>query len=261
MMNEDFEKLNEETFCLRFELEAMANNLLRQKAERWVPGYVWDTIDVEHKARYHLACQFVRGKSVLDIAGGSGFGAFMLANEGDAKEVTSCDLDSQSVKYSDLKYPSPKIVRSVANAEEYVKKNYFDVIVSFETIEHLPDYKRFIDNVFESLNANGCFIVSTPIVKATRTICENPYHVIEWSFDDFQKILKERFKVESIYLQSIRLEEKEPSIFSRVNNKVRRVLFHKQEVQKPVDPIPVKLNNQYNLQQIISGYQIVVCKK
>ncbi len=50
--------------------------------ERFVPSNVSDLLELEHHKRYEFACRYSRGKSVLDIACGSGYGSRMLLEAG-----------------------------------------------------------------------------------------------------------------------------------------------------------------------------------
>ncbi|RIZ72125.1 MAG: class I SAM-dependent methyltransferase, partial [Methylococcales bacterium] len=55
----------------------------------------------------------------------------------------------------------------------------FDVIVSFETIEHLPNPEKYLSAVSKMLKADGAFIVSTPVRTKGRLTDKpaNPFHV------------------------------------------------------------------------------------
>jgi 2-polyprenyl-3-methyl-5-hydroxy-6-metoxy-1,4-benzoquinol methylase len=109
-----------------------------------------DPTVLEHIARYDLAKPFCEGEKVLDCACGSGYGAKMLNAEG-------LDVSAEAVEFAIDTYG---IRAGVFDLENGLPDVQFDVITSFETIEHLinPDY--FLSDV-----AKKCkyFIFSIPL--------------------------------------------------------------------------------------------------
>jgi 2-polyprenyl-3-methyl-5-hydroxy-6-metoxy-1,4-benzoquinol methylase len=251
----------DEQFALKFEIEALADLTIHGKAERWVPGFIWPLNEREHLSRYNLASAHVQGKTVLDLASGSGYGSFLLATEGKASEVVACDLDQSAIRYGNARYSHPRVKRFVENAEEFQRPDYFDVVVSFETIEHLQNYQKFLQNVRTSLVNNGKLIISTPIVANTRTNCRNPYHKIEWSFQDFQMLIREFFVIEETYVQSLQFALPTRNIAQRISDKVARVISNEQNQLPLINPLPEKLLHPEPKRTIVDGYQIIICRK
>lgn len=244
-------------YCLQYEFDVLAEFITKGHVERWVHNCISQKIEAEHLERYRYAMQYTENKKVLDIAGGSGYGTFLLATDGNAREVHSVDLDEKAVTYADLKYNHPNITRKVGNAVTYVQEAYYDLIVSFETIEHVGDYQTFLDNLHKSLAPNGHLIISSPVVKQTTTDNINKYHTIEWSFHDFQKLLQDKFEIKEVYVQSVILTSdlKDP-LFSRIKRKILNESYV--ERKKSVFE---KYTNQYTPNEIEAGYQMVHCVK
>jgi 2-polyprenyl-3-methyl-5-hydroxy-6-metoxy-1,4-benzoquinol methylase len=249
------EELLEELFCVKFETKALADIYFRNEAERWVHTFINERNEKEHLDRYNFVKEFTNGKKVLDIACGCGYGSYLIANEGNAKEVVAIDLDSDSIRYGNHRFNNPAIKRYIDDAQEYIKESEFDVIVSFETIEHLPKFDQFLKNMSKSLKDDGFFYVSTPIVKKTRTNCVNPFHVIEWSFEDFHKIINGNFNIEEIYLQDINCKNLKPkkTIFAKLFQSISN------KINKPI--IFEKYTNQIKINKISKGYQMLKCSK
>lgn len=249
--------IKEELFCLKFEMEAMSQLLIYSNAERWIYKKMLPVGEEQHLNRYRFAKKFTEDKLVLDIAGGCGYGTFFLATEGNPKEVHSLDLSDESVRYARYRYPHQKITRFIGDAEVYRKENFYDIIVSFETVEHLKKYEQFIENLYSSLKPNGTLIISTPITNKTTQNNINPYHVIEWDFLDFQKLLKKHFTIEEVYVQNILLKKDIINSFGkRVINK-----FFPNRYKKDNDTTVIKYTNQYDPKEMVFGFQILVCKK
>lgn len=254
--------MQEELFALNFELRALSDVLLRGEAERWVPKFLTTVFENEHIDRYKLAINYVAGKRVLDIACGSGYGSYLLATEGNADEVLAGDISEDSIRYGNHRYPHPKITRIIADGEKFSKLEYFDVIVSFETVEHLRNPELLLKNVDQSLTDKGQFLISTPIAPKTTKKCANPYHVIEWSFQDFQELLSKYFDIESVYVQNLYLHRTKPSLTKRIYTKVVNSLYPERVQHGSLHTNKLeKYTGQYPIDKILSGYQLLVCRK
>ena len=113
--------------------------------ERFVTGESGE-IAHEHYLRYLFAMQFCVGKDVLDIASGEGYGSSMLGQV--AGTVHGTDLLAEAVDYATQHYSSDSIRFSVGDARQIPHADAsFDVVVSFETIEHIAEHERFLDEV------------------------------------------------------------------------------------------------------------------
>ncbi|WP_430406167.1 class I SAM-dependent methyltransferase [Fluviicola sp.] len=253
---DNIHEIIEENFCLKFELDSLADHMLFGKHERWVHGFMNKYGDELHVKRYEFAKNHISGKRVLDIAGGSGYGTYYLAENGNPLEIHSVDLSEDSVRYAKHRYPNEKITRFVDNAETYENKDYYDVVVSFETIEHLPGYEEFLKRIVASLKPGGKLIISTPVTSITSKDNINQFHVIEWSFDDFHTLIKKHFKIDEVYTQNIFMESDIADTFIK---KIRFKLNPKKFHYFDADLKPFK--NDINLKKINSGFQLLVCTK
>src|SRR5262249_48518815 len=98
----------------------------------------WGEAGADHMARYLFAGQFVAGKRVLDVGTGMGYGAAMLLSAG-ASSVTAFDIDETTVGQARQRFGCEGIEFCVGNSETFDSTlSGFDVIVSFENIEHIP---------------------------------------------------------------------------------------------------------------------------
>lgn len=162
--------------------------------ERFLPG-VEGQIEMEHLHRYIAAMQLCKGKAVLDIASGEGYGCYMLAQV--AKSVVGVDIDPDSVKLATEKYGSDKISFKVGSCSAIpVPDHSLDVLISFETIEHIAEQEEFVQEVKRVLKKEGIFIVSTPDRVAATPLDSppNPYHIRELYREEFYHLLKKYYK-------------------------------------------------------------------
>jgi SAM-dependent methyltransferase len=167
--------------------------------ERMVP----DKADVktfwEHIYRYRFATKFARGKVVLDIACGEGYGSAALKRAGAAK-VIGVDLSEEACAHVRSKYD---IETRVGDAEAIpLDDSSVDLVVSFETIEHVGKPARFLDEIKRVLRPNGIVVISTPNRDPYhRDTPNNPYHCSELALREFAELCNARFKCLSYFYQ------------------------------------------------------------
>src|SRR4051794_25160393 len=133
--------------------------MLDNTGERMVPeasngGTFW-----EHIERYRFSLPYVRGKRVLDIACGEGYGSAALL-KGGAKAVTGVDVAEEACAHAREKYGVNAIVGSAEAIP--LPDASVDVVVSFETIEHVPNMNAFMAECHRVLVPGGRIIISTP---------------------------------------------------------------------------------------------------
>lgn len=146
----------------------------------------------EHLVRYEFAKQFVKNKKILDIACGSGYGTKMLANAG-AGKVIGIDADENTIKYAQKKYAHQNVEYLAGDAEKIEQgSNLFDVIISFETIEHLQNPNKFLSELARVAKRDGLVIISTPNKDVFKQ--KNPFHLKEFSKNEFVEIISKYFK-------------------------------------------------------------------
>src|SRR2546428_3758983 len=142
-----------------------------EAVERIAPGFFADWIEAEHLARYRWAARWVRGKSGLDVACGTGYGSDVLRRAG-ARRVVSVDLSASALGFARRRYPGPLYIRADALALPLTGES-FDMVNSLETIEHLADPLRFLTKVRPLLPAGGLLAPSMPNSAPTEGL--NPY--------------------------------------------------------------------------------------
>jgi len=169
--------------------------------ERIIPDETAPGIVAIHLKRYDFARSLTRGKRVLDVACGVGYGSRYLAEV--ATSITGVDIDRWSVAYAKKRYtdlPNVSFIEGDALRLPF-EGHTFDVICSFETIEHVPNADLFLKEVKRLLTPTGIFIVSTPAARHTTSTPKNPHHVQEWTPHDFKALLSEHFPQVQLYSQ------------------------------------------------------------
>lgn len=179
--------------------EAEHTDRLEATGERLIPeAYAGQVVLAEHLARYRLAARLAPGRRVLDAACGEGYGTAMLA-AGGAASVVGVDVDERTVAHARRRYGLDVRVGDVTNLP--FGEAEFDLVVSFETIEHVADPEVALSEFARVLAPDGLMIVSTP--NAREYLIDNPFHQREFTSEEFFAALEGRFStVRPLYQQN-----------------------------------------------------------
>jgi 2-polyprenyl-3-methyl-5-hydroxy-6-metoxy-1,4-benzoquinol methylase len=157
--------------------------------ERVTPGEFNDHVEREHIARYQFAKRFCAQKRVADIACGTGYGMRILAET--ASQVDGYDKEALCGN-------------QVLDLEKDSWTKRYDVVVSFETIEHLANPEFFLENARRTA---GLLVVSTPIGEFRGY---NPHHKQVWTLPQFQGLLHKFFRCEYYYQDGEMIHDQRP---------------------------------------------------
>jgi SAM-dependent methyltransferase len=164
--------------------------------ERYVPGTPGE-IAYEHWHRYAFAQRFAAGKRVLDAACGEGYGTALLAAA--AADAIGVDVDPAAVAHARARYGDRAGLRyeeGSVTALAFADAS-FDVVVSFETIEHLAagDQPRMLAQFARVLAPGGILLLSSPNRRrySDERNFRNPFHLHELYRDELSRLLDPEF--------------------------------------------------------------------
>lgn len=153
-----------------------------------------------HIARYQFARKYVKKLVVADIACGAGYGAAILAKRGGASRVIGVDIDPDTIKYAREIHAGKRIRHLCTSGDTLgLPDASVDLVVSFETIEHVPGDRALLAEFARVLRPGGRLICSTPNQWPLDIA---PYHTREYDRASFKKILNRKFKVLQLYIQN-----------------------------------------------------------
>ncbi|HEY6947168.1 MAG TPA: methyltransferase domain-containing protein [Candidatus Acidoferrum sp.] len=178
------------------ELRSLAERLW---PERIIPAATPFQAFSEAGMRYAFAAEYAKGADVLDVACGTGIGTNLLRLAG-AKTATGIDLSEECISVARKLYEGCNFLAADGCAYSFPEGS-FDVIVSFETIEHVSHPQRFLDNCQRMLRASGVLVLSTPNFSVSR-FAPNPYHVREFEPEELWGLVRERFKDVAVFGQN-----------------------------------------------------------
>lgn len=170
--------------------------------ERFVPGEGGARIAYEHYHRYFFARRLAAKKVVLDLGCGAGYGSNLLAEVAD--HVTGIDLSPEAVDHARSVYRRANLDFLTGDCRDTrLPERQFDLIVSFEMIEHLAEHDQLLAQVLRLLKSDGVFVVSSPDKEfySDAEGYENPFHVKELYARDFQVLLERNFSHVALFAQ------------------------------------------------------------
>lgn len=197
---------------------------LEDTGERMIPEFhKGHNIYGAHIGRYQAGLSVVESKIVLDIACGSGYGTKLMAAK--ARKVYGVDIDEETINYAKEHFSGKNITYLVGSGTKIpLDNNTVDVVVSYETIEHIDDYGTFINEVKRVLKPDGLFLLSTP--NDIEYMEGNHFHIHEFVYNELLALVKKYFKYHKDYFQTLWL-------YSSILSKEQ----HTQEWAMPIDTI------------------------
>jgi SAM-dependent methyltransferase len=151
-----------------------------------------------HLASYDFALPYADGRRVLDFGCGTGYGADRIAKS--CTSITGVDVAADAISFARSRY-----VRDNLNFEQIAPVDdkplpfadgSFDVVLSFQVIEHVPDPDRYLAEARRVLTDDGVMIVATP-ERGTRLLPGqrpwNRYHLVEYAPDELSTMMRAHF--------------------------------------------------------------------
>lgn len=146
-----------------------------------------DKAAVKHFERYRFAAEKLsrfRVENVLDIACGSGYGSWIIAGKG--IEVLGMDIETEVIEYGNRTYKNDFVEYKAGDAANIeLEDKVFDAVVSFETIEHIDNPAKAIEECRRVLKDGGYYIFSIPINHP-----DTVYHKKIYSVDDAKSLIE-----------------------------------------------------------------------
>lgn len=213
--------------------------------ERFIPKKAFGEIEIEHMQRYYSVLNIIKDKVVLDAACGVGYGTGMMSEH--AKFVYGIDIDEEAIAEAQKLYGRENTAFIHSSIEKInLKDHSVDVVVSFETIEHVNHdvQKQFMREIKRILKPDGILIMSTPdkLYYSDLINHRNPFHIKEFYYDEFQLFLNNFFENVHMFKQGF----EQLSVLSHSDEQIKE-----RSKYKLIDP------NQHTNSQ--SKYIVAVC--
>lgn len=153
---------------------------------------------LDRRLRYYLSPQWdiyksiaphVAGKNVIEIGFGTGLGTTMISQS--AATVYAVDSDPGLVALAQDLFPM-RNVNWLHKGVDDLPADDFDAAVMIEVLEHVPDWRGAMHNVWNSLAPGGKLYISAR--NANADLRKNELHEREWTAGQFRNAMLEYFK-------------------------------------------------------------------
>lgn len=160
-----------------------------------------------HTRAYEQAALYTDGQAVLDLGCNTGYGSRILKASG--ARVSGVDVSPGAIAIAQQKYgPAGIDFHCTDGGRLPFADRSFDIVTSFQVIEHLIDPGQFFAEILRVIKPGGRVILTTPngplrLHPGTRPW--NPFHVREYSADELRNLLRRYFpRVELLGLFAVK---------------------------------------------------------
>jgi ubiquinone/menaquinone biosynthesis C-methylase UbiE len=157
-------------------------------------------LHLRHKRAYEIAGELCSGGVVLDLGCNNGYGSAHLALS--AKQVIGADVSSRALAEATSRFRLPQL--------EFVRfdgfklpfpDGTFDVVTSFQVIEHIADYESYLSEIHRVLKPSGFAVLTTPNARMRLYEGQQPwnsFHVREFTAAELDDLLARYFKASRV---------------------------------------------------------------
>ncbi len=186
--------------------------------ERFAVSGLVNNVELQyHLSRYQFAARYARGKIVLDVACGTGYGAYMLSQV--ALKAVGADVSFASLSFARDQYNIANLKFVCLDAHKLpFGEDSFEVVTSLETLEHLVEPEGFLEECVRVLRPGGFLVLSTPNrdshfwpsgiaqrsplvegllgrIKELHRALVNPFHHREFDYHELKGIVGPRLRI------------------------------------------------------------------
>lgn len=207
-------------------------------------------IEFEHYHRYLFAAQLCTGKKVLDVASGEGYGSELISQI--AESVIGLEISHEAIKHARATYPKNNLTFIQGDCAALpFEASTFDVVLSFETLEHIENQNLFLTEIRRVLKPGGILVISTPDreIYSPAGHKHNEYHVKELDKSEFFSLISSQFSdvvqahqkaTSGSIILNINGTSPDLEIFYRANN---RSISSGQNIQRAVYLLAIASNS------------------
>ena len=174
-------------------LQAEKHDLIQEKKFRSKEEYVLHLI---HTIAYIKASEICKNLCALDIGCNTGYGSHILSKS--AKKIVGVDVSQKAIEFANNRYAQSGIQFKVIDGKRLpFKDQEFDVIVCCQVIEHIVDYKMFMEELKRVLSPEGIVFFTTPnaLLRLDPGMKPwNQFHVREFAPNEIKATLGSFFK-------------------------------------------------------------------
>lgn len=202
-------------------------------------------------ARYTFTLPYIKHKRVLDIGCGLGLGPQIFAKS-QAEKVLAIDYSNTAINYAKKIHECKNLRYKLLDANNIsLLKEKFDVVTSFELLEHLPQnkHKSFLKNISHLLNKKGLCVLSTPnilVYSKGDMKSSNPFHKHEYTYDELNTLCKKYFArvvIKGVVIKNKTYYDHKKNFESTINSKFINLLCKYKLTHQLLGIVPKHIKN------------------
>jgi ubiquinone/menaquinone biosynthesis C-methylase UbiE len=144
-----------------------------------------------HLNAYEEAAKVASGKKVLEIGCNTGYGTKIISNV--CRRIIGVDLSASALRVAAERYSGENIDYLLIDGSKLpFADSEFDLIISFQVIEHISNYKTYLSELKRVLSFDGMAIFTTPNARVRLDPGMKPwneFHVREFTADELGDLL------------------------------------------------------------------------
>ena len=152
-------------------------------------------------SRYRWASQYCRGRDVLDVPCGMGWGTSLIAG---TRSLMGIDVSADAIAEANRRYGhKAKFIVGDMSRLPFLDVS-LDVVCCLEGIEHVPVEvgKSFLRECSRVLRPEKTLLLSSPYCR-TKPHSGNPFHIHEYQPDEIKHVLSKYFFVEDLITRDV----------------------------------------------------------
>lgn len=193
---------------------------------------------------YVAVAPYVQGE-VLEVGCGEGRGIELIMSK--AGSYTAIDKIEEVIENLKSKFPNGKFLSGNIPPFAEIKSNQFDVVISFQVIEHIQDDAFFLKEIHRVLKPGGKAYLTTP--NRLMSLTRNPWHIREYTAEELLALAQNIFS--EAKMKGITGDEKVMAYYEKNKQSVDRIarldfLNLQQRLPASLYKIPYELLNRWN---------------
>jgi 2-polyprenyl-3-methyl-5-hydroxy-6-metoxy-1,4-benzoquinol methylase len=160
----------------------------------------------KHKNEYDFVSKYTQNKRVLEIGCGNG----NFYNYSNASEYTGLEFNDKAIR--ECKKKGLTVFKHTISEHKQSHTEMYDVVCSFQVLEHIIDPFLFLHDTLSCLNKSGYLIISVPSEDSFVSLARNnilnvpPHHVTRWPDKSFL-FLQRKFNIKLIQIHHEKLDD------------------------------------------------------
>lgn len=148
-----------------------------------------------HLKAYEEVAKRARDRTVLEIGCNTGYGTKLVSNC--CRRIIGVDLSLNALRVAATKYADVNIAYLLVDGFKLpFRDGEFDLVISFQVIEHISNYKTYLSELKRVLSPSGTVIFTTPNARVRLDPGMKPwneFHVREFIAEELSELLREWF--------------------------------------------------------------------